>query len=304
MMHGVSASIAELIALRQQAEFSLISKTPPSKQMGQYTSPLRGRGMEFSEVRNYQAGDEIRHMEWRVTARTGRPHVKLFHEERERPIFLIVDFNPSMFFGSRVAFKSVVASRLGALLAWRALSQGDKVGGLLFNSHAQHEFVPNAREVNLMKLIGQLAEYTQFQNSHLMHKPRPLSETLLKIRRVSKPGSLIIIISDFYAFDQLSDPHLTQLRQHHDILAFHLCDPLELSSPAAGLYPLTNRTQHLLLNTYDENIRQSYLDAWSKRHTELKQRCQRLGLHYNQVQTTTSLPTFLHHVFPGRRHGR
>jgi uncharacterized protein (DUF58 family) len=302
MSDGVTASISELIALRQQSQFSLSHCAHSSRLNGQYRSPLRGRGMEFSEVRNYQAGDEIRHMEWRVTARTGRAHVKLFHEERERPVFFVVDFNPSMFFGTRVAFKSVIAARLCALLAWRAFYQGDKIGGLCFSALTHHEFFPNAREAYLMKLLGRLAEYTQANTSLLSMGARPLSDALLRIRRVNKPGSLIILISDFYAFDSESDQHLTQLRQHNDILAFHLCDPIELAPPKAGLYPITDGKQHFLLNTHDFNTQETYQKIWSERHAQLKTRCQRLGLLYTQVQTTTPLIQLLHQVMPGRHH--
>lgn len=300
MPEGVTASITELIALRQQPEFTLLHGTHSSRLNGQYRSQLRGRGMEFSEVRNYQAGDEIRHMEWRVTARTGRAHVKLFHEERERPVFFVVDFNPSMFFGTRVAFKSVIAARLCALLAWRAFYQGDKIGGFCFSAQTHHEFFPNAREVYLMKLLGRLAEYTQAPAAMAMLEARPLSDALLRIRRVNKPGSLIILISDFYAFDQESDQHLTHLRQHNDILAFHLCDPIELAPPQAGLYPITNGHQQFVLNTQDPSTRDTYQQSWSERHAQLKSRCQRLGLQYTQVLTTTPLVQLLN---PRRHHG-
>ncbi len=112
MTKGVTAELSELIALQryaQKAHYYPVGRA--AKGSGHHLSKLRGRGMDFSEVRNYQAGDEIRHMEWRVTARTGKPHIKLYQEERERPVVLVIDFNPSMYFGTRLAFKSVVAAQ-------------------------------------------------------------------------------------------------------------------------------------------------------------------------------------------------
>lgn len=132
MTEGVTVQLDELIALRRYAQRVHYKPTGSAIRAGNHLSKLRGRGMDFAEARNYQAGDEIRHMEWRVTARTGRPHVKLYQEERERPVVILSDFNPSMFFGTRLAFKSVIAARLAAMLAWTAIKQGDRVGGLFF----------------------------------------------------------------------------------------------------------------------------------------------------------------------------
>ena len=117
---------------------------------GGYVSPYRGRGMEFEEVRAYQPGDDIRNMDWRVTARTGRPHTKLFREERERPVLFLVDLGPSMAFGTRVAFKSVVAARAAALLAWAARDNGDRIGGIVFAGKRHRELRPAARERGML----------------------------------------------------------------------------------------------------------------------------------------------------------
>ncbi len=134
MTDGVSVELNELIALQRYARRVNYKPLYSAVQAGNHLSKLRGRGMDFAEVRNYQAGDEIRHMEWRVTARTGRPHVKIYQEERERPVVILTDFNPSMYFGTRIAFKSVVAARMAAMIIWTAVKQGDRVGGLFFFS--------------------------------------------------------------------------------------------------------------------------------------------------------------------------
>lgn len=132
MANGVIAELNELIDLRRYVQSIYYRPQGKAIRSGSHLSKLRGRGMDFAEVRNYQAGDEIRHMEWRVTARTGRPHVKIYQEERERPVVILTDFNPSMIFGTRIAFKSVIAARLTALLAWTVIKEGDRVGGVFF----------------------------------------------------------------------------------------------------------------------------------------------------------------------------
>ncbi|MCX7115670.1 MAG: DUF58 domain-containing protein [Gammaproteobacteria bacterium] len=305
MPDGVTASIDELIELRRFADAA--TKLPlhaRSRTPGTYQSKPKGRGMEFAEVRNYQAGDEIRHMEWRVTARTGRPHVKLYHEERERPVLLITDFNPSMYFGTRVAFKSVLAAKLTALLAWRAIHQGDKVGGLLFSNQQHHEFPPRAHHATLMRLLGQLALYTQSPQASNRPKAKPLSEVLLRVRRVNTPGSFIIFISDFYALNKDCDQHLTHLRQHNDVSMVHVCDPIEQQLPPSGYCPFTNHQDTLLLDGFDPAVTQTYAAYWSQRHLALKQHCQQLGLLYSQITTEQDFTSNLSQIFPWRSHGR
>ena len=145
MVDGVTATLKELIDLQRYAQTGPYHPVARALRAGSNVSRLRGRGMDFAEVRNYQAGDEIRHMEWRVTARTGKPHVKLYEEERERPVIILTDFNPSMYFGTRLAFKSVIAARLAAILAWTVVKQGDRVGGFLLSAHHHHRMMRRAR---------------------------------------------------------------------------------------------------------------------------------------------------------------
>lgn len=305
MRDGVTVSVAELIELKQLAHATY--RGAPASQnhtSGNYQSLLKGRGMAFSEVRNYQAGDDIRHMEWRVTARTGRPHVKLYQEERERPILLIIDFNPSMYFGTRVAFKSVLAAKIAALIAWRAMLQKDKVGGLFFSSTQHHEFPPYARHAHIMKMLATLAEYTQalpaFSSSP---KYRPLSDVLNKVRRVNKPGSLIVLLSDFYAFDEQSYQHLALLRQHNDVIACHIQDPIELALPSSpGVYPITDGMNTLLLDN-DKTTQQAYQAYWSEKNQSLKKQLQRAGVADISFHGEKNLSQLLSAIFPRRPYG-
>ncbi len=145
---GVILGSEELIRLRSQA--SLPGLAPQRRvmttQTGPYASPFKGRGIDFAEVRAYLPGDDIRNIDWRVTARTGQPHTKLFREERERPVLLLVDLGASMRFGTRVAFKSVLAARAAALLGWAAVGHGDRVGGVVFAGQEHQELRPLGRE--------------------------------------------------------------------------------------------------------------------------------------------------------------
>lgn len=298
MGDGVIVELSELIALRRYAQRVNYKPEGNALRAGNHLSKLRGRGMDFAEVRNYQAGDEIRHMEWRVTARTGKPYVKLYQEERERPIVLIVDFNGSMFFGTRLAFKSVVASRLAAMIAWTSIKQGDRVGGLLYSSSKHDEFTPRSRDVGVLPLLAALSKYSKENLEGT--SPRLLSDVLVRLRRVARPGSVIVLLSDFYQMDRESEQHLARLGAHNDILAYHICDPLELLPPKPNHYAMTNGKQEILLDTTIEEISQAYQSYCELRLANLQSQFKRLQIQYVQVLAETDLPRLVRQTFPRR----
>ncbi|NKB46587.1 MAG: DUF58 domain-containing protein, partial [Legionellales bacterium] len=161
---AITVSLTQLIQLRFAAQLIDLRahKRVRSQLLGGHLSSLRGRGMEFDEVRAYQAGDDIRTMDWRVTARTNKPHIKLYHEERERPVLLLVDFRPAMFFGTRVTFKSVIAAKVAALLGWAAIANGDRLGGVVFSGKDHVELRPRTRQHGTSPFLLEL-----FFSSHL-----------------------------------------------------------------------------------------------------------------------------------------
>lgn len=304
MTEGVVAELMDLIALQKLAQRRFYRTEGCAARVGNHLSKFRGRGMDFSEARNYQAGDEIRHMEWRVTARTGRPHVKVFQEERERPVVILTDFNPSMYFGTRIAFKSVIAARLAALLAWTAAKQGDRVGGLVFSAVAHNEFTPRSRQAGVLPFLAALSHYTHELNpkSTKMPDARSLSHALLRLRRVAKPGSIIVLISDFYNMDTDSEQHLSRLSRHNDILAYHICDPMELAPPKPALYAITDGKQEILLDTTLDAVRFSYQFFCEQRIATLKTQFQRLQIQYMQITAEADLAQIVRETFP-RKHG-
>lgn len=303
MTDGIVATLPELIALQRLTQ-SVRYRTAPARAntLGAQRSKSRGRGMDFTDVRNYQAGDEIRHMEWRVTARTGRPHIKLYEEERERPVVILVDFNPSMYFGTRVAFKSLVAAKLASLIAWTASAAGDRVGGFLCSSTTHHEFTPKNRDAGVLPLLAALAHYTSNPEPHA-HNPRPLSDALLRLRRVAKPGHLLVLISDFYTLDDTCEQHFNRLQSHNDVLAYHLCDPLELAPPTPGLYPVTDGTQVQCIDALTHAARTHYQHACDARMQSLQGLFKRTQTPLIQVTAQHDLPLLVYQTFPRRVHG-
>ena len=301
MTNGVFVELSELIELRRFAKLLSSQSQGRALRSGSHLSKIRGRGMDFSEVRHYQPGDELRHMEWRVTARTGRPHVKLYEEERERPVLLLADFNPSMIFGTRIAFKSVLAARLAALIAWVVVQQKDRVGGLIFSADAHQEFTPCGREKSLLPFLSALSDFTQ-QTAPQHASPRPLSEMLLRLRRVVRPGSLLILISDFYTLDAECDALLYRLRHSNDLLIYHVCDPLELHAPKPQQYAISNGQQELIWDTQNAFVAQHYEHYCETRIQTLQEKCARLGVPYIQISAEKDLVQVLRQSFPRSQH--
>ncbi len=302
MTNGLCVELDELISLRHYAQKLNNRSKSHSNLSGDRHSRARGRGMDFAEVRNYQAGDEIRHMEWRVTARTGRPHIKLYQEERERPVVILCDFNPSMYFGTRLAFKSVIAARLAGLICWITLLQEDKVAGLLFNAQEHHEFMPRSRAAGILPLLAAISYYTKLKIKNGW-QCRKLSDALLRLRRIVKPGSRIILISDFYQMDDLSNEHLSYLRAHNDLIAYHICDPLELAPPKPGKYGITNGRVEMLLDTTNKAVYEAYQVYCSQRIMDLKTRFSFLHSPYVSVTPTADLAKLIKQTFLRKSYG-
>lgn len=303
MTKGVIAELHELIDLKRYAQIKSYIPLAKAVQTGANSSRLRGRGMDFSEVRNYQAGDDIRHMEWRMTARTGRPHVKIYQEEKEHPVVLLVDFNPSMIFGTRIAFKSVIAARLAALIAWTVVQHGDRIGGVFFSATQHNEFTPRSRDRGVLTLLSALASYSKDTVTNREEHIRPMSEALVRIRRVVRPGSIIILISDFYSFNEESLKYLKQLNCHHDLLAYHINDPVELSSPKPACYPITNGKEHLILDTQSPSMHTAYNTLCTTRIQHLDNQFKTLGIPYTLVTGETDLVHLVRRAFSRKKNG-
>ena len=201
-------------------------------------SPFKGRGIDFEEVRRYQPGDDVRHMDWRVTARSGEPHLKIFREERERPVFFVVDYTGSMLFGTKVAFKSVVAAKAASLLAWASHLRGDRIGGVVFSNQGHGERRPRGGKSGVLQVLDLLSRHHQ----QARQSDSPLNDdgrsafvsALARVARTARPGSLIFLLSDFRNLDTQAVPYLTRLGGHHDVVSMLVYDPLEQDPPSPG----------------------------------------------------------------------
>ncbi len=285
----------DLIELRQHAgKIDLThARSARARLVGNHLSRFRGRGMDYQESRTYQAGDDVRSMDWRVTARTGKPHIKLYQEERERPVVLFLDLNPGMFFGSRGMLKSVVAARAAILIAWAAAGHGDRIGGMLFNG-GYWDLQPRGGKHGVLRLIRQVVEHTDPRIGVDGQSPSGgLNAALSRLRRVSRPGSLIVLVGDYYGIDEDSGNHLLRLRQHSDVVAIQIVDPLEEAAPAAARYGVMAGGRAGILDTRSGAARRAYENYFRRHHQSVGAIMRRRAIPLLRLSTEDDVATAL-----------
>lgn len=284
-------SLATLLRCRLFAKDLNLSRQRKilSQQSGLHISKFRGRGVDFSEVRAYQQGDDIRSIDWRVTARTGKAHTKLYAEERERPALVILDQSDSMFFGSRVAFKSVIAAQITALLAWATLQRGDRSGGIIFSDNELRDIKPRRSRHAVLGLLEQTLcfNHTLHCHNHQQQSSEGVtfSDALQHARRITKPGSELFIISDFQNFDSTAQRHLFQLAQHNDVVCVMIQDPMEAELPKPGLYNISDGQQRTQVDLGDKTLRTHYQHSYQQQLQALQQHFDQLKIPLLQINT-------------------
>ncbi len=282
---GVRVSSEELIRMRHAAgNLPLNAMRIRAAAADTRTSPFKGRGMEFEESRPYQPGDDLRSLDWRVMARTGKPYTKLFREERERPVLLWVDFRRSMMFATRGAFKAVVAARLAAAVGWSALRQGDRVGGLVFCDRSHDELRPARGKSAVMHLIDELSHHPGW-SANPDETPTDLEGAAARLRRVARPGSLVFLLSDFYGLTDTARAHLGRLAAHCDVVMVQFYDPLESELPLPGLYRLRSGGETLLLDSGDGRRRSAYHARFDAHCEAVNELARRMGVHCMRCAT-------------------
>jgi uncharacterized protein (DUF58 family) len=274
LLRGAHAGIDDLIALRLRAGELRAARARRARAplSGSHASRFRGRGVDYQESRAYAPGDDIRNMDWRLTARSGRPFTKLFQEERERPLLLLLDANPSMRFGTRIRFKSVQAAQLGALLAWRTVAEGDRIGLLAFGSD-RSDIRPRGGRRGALGVIRALAAATSPDPGLAAE---PLANALERVRRIAHPGTRIVLLTDGACWDARADGLVALLRRHCDVALCLLSDTLERTPPPPGRYRLGEGERRIELDLGSRAVRdawRAHFDASRARVIEAAARC-------------------------------
>lgn len=235
---GVYVDLRELIALQHRARgFSFLPHQPlQSLLAGRHASRMRGRGLDFDEIRPYLAGDDIRSIDWNVTARTGKTHTRVFTEERDRPALLLVDQRIAMFWGTKHAMKSVIAAEAAALAAWRVIDQGDRVGALVFDDEDIVEIRPQRSRDTVMQILRTIVDKNHALRTGDGTKSNPamLGRVLQAAARLAHHDALVAIISDFDGADDAAAKVVQRLNHTGDVLCALVHDPSALALPEDG----------------------------------------------------------------------
>ncbi|PKH06117.1 DUF58 domain-containing protein [Moritella sp. Urea-trap-13] len=260
--HNIYADINELRRLQYLAKgFSFLPQQPVNSLLsGKNSSKLRGRGLNFEELRHYRPGDDIRAMDWKTTRRTGKPHIKVYTEERERNIYLLVDQRSTMFFGSTNKMKSVIAAELAALIAWKVVDSGDRIGAIVYGDE-KIQLVPAKR--GRQHVVQVLTEIVR-QNRNLkigktpIHPTESLNKVLTKANHLCRNNALVIFIGDGNGWNEQSSQLVKNISQHNEIIACHVFDPLEQALPKMSQMVISDGELQIQFSSQDKNIHSKY----------------------------------------------
>jgi uncharacterized protein (DUF58 family) len=261
---------------------------------GGYHSAFKGRGMSFSEVRQYQFGDDVRDIDWNVTARTGDPHIKIYEEERELTVMLLVDISGSSFFGLNGQWKQELLTEICALLAFSADSNNDKVGLLLFSDQPGLYIPPKKGRQHTLRIIRELL------NVQPNEKGTDLSAAIQFTRNVLKKKSVCFVLSDFWAANY--DISLRTLARRHDCVGIHCWDLRERDLPDVGLLRTRDAEtgQNTWLDTGDPQLRRAYARRFDENRDYASGAFRKAGADFLSLQTSESYASALLHFFEKR----
>lgn len=258
----VFTNLQALNRLQHKARgFSFLPRQPMQSLLaGKHASKLRGRGLNFEELRGYLPGDDIRTMDWKATLRTRKPIVRAYSEERDRPAYIVVDQRRSMFFGSEFKMKSVIAAELAAVAAWRCLDQGDRVGAIVFNDDELTEIRPQRSRKTVQQILGEIVRQNQQLDSKTSSPPNAamLNRVLDHVSRIARHDCLVTVITDMLGADPESRRHMTKLAHHNDVIVSFVYDPMEKQLPRRGSMVFSKGDSQLEIDTSDQKLREGY----------------------------------------------
>lgn len=300
---SVYADPAALARLQFRAHgFSFLPRQPiHSLLAGRHASRLRGRGLNFDEIRRYQSGDDIRRIDWKVTVRTRKTHSRVYTEERERSVLLLVDQRLTMFFGSVRNMKSVTAAEAAALAAWRVLAQKDRVGALVFNDTDITEIRPQRSRSAVMQIIGAVVKknHALSHDAGITAHPGMLNEVLRRAVRLATHDCLVCLITDGSGQDAETAQLITRIAQHNDVLVISVFDPLEAELPGAGMLVFSDGAQQLEVDTGDRRLREHFRDTFAERRAAAKKFLLHREAPVLPLSTTSSVADQLRHQLGG-----
>jgi uncharacterized protein (DUF58 family) len=297
---GAYAELDSLVAMQFKARGFTLKHSQPvhSLLFGRRASHVHGRGLDFEELRSYVAGDDVRSIDWRVTARMQKPYLRVYSEERDRPTMLVVDQRINMFFGSRMSMKSVAAAEVAALAAWRVFHQGDRVGAFVFNDSIVEQIRMHRSRATVLRILDRIVQQNHLLRSDLptLARPERLNEVLESVARVCHHDALILIASDFDGAGDATRDLLLHLSRSNDVICCLAYDPLAVRLPPAEQLVVSNGELQVELQLGQEKVRQSILEASDARMSTILSWQHELGVPVLPLSTAEDVPGQVRHL--------
>lgn len=286
---GLYATPEELMEQRQFVRYLRnVHKVPATSiQAGDVKSVFKGRGMEFEEIRPYAFGDDVRDIDWRVTARKLSPYTKLFAEERDREVYVLLDLSPKMLFGTKKELKTVTAAKIAALLGWMSLENKDRFGCVVFDGEHSSLFKPQNHRAGLLALLNKISEVSRRvmemksspAASSSLDKPLQLLQNTLKSR------AIVFVVSDFDDISEKQQKNLAMLARRSSLACINVLDILEENPPAAGEYMAEYAGRHLVFDSAPQEYRRGYRAYFAEKRKAFKNFCRKFSCRYLEVRT-------------------
>jgi len=298
----VFVSLQDLLKMEHIASgFSFLAKKQKVRSIlgGKHASKLRGRGLDFEEVRNYVAGDDIRNIDWKVTARTQKTHSKVFSEEKEKPALIVVDQSKSMFFGSQKRTKSVVAAELAALAAFRVQKEGDRVGGLVFADDGLDIVFPKRDRKNMLRFLERIVVRNRnLQNTEPLNFEKAVKEIFLKVRNIVTHDFLVIIISDFHRYSPEVIKNITYISQHNDVVLLKVYDPMERDIPRTKIIA-GNLEKQVVVDGSKKAVKENFEKGFDKDFEKFQGQMKKRRIPLILIDTLTAVDMQLKEILKG-----
>ncbi|MFT7526681.1 MAG: hypothetical protein ACI9LY_001832 [Arenicella sp.] len=295
--HTVYADLQRLIEMQLHAnEVDFLPRqVTHSVLAGRHSSRLRGRGLSFEELRAYRVGDDIRTLDWKVTNRTRKPHVRVYTEERERDVIILVDQRSHMFFGSQVQMKSVTAADVAALAVWRVLSVKDRVGALVFNDNSITKIKPQRSRKTAMQILQSILQMNhQLGSNQSNQNAMQLNHVLHQAERLCGHDCMLILISDLDGWNQQCLERIKRIKAHNDLIVSFVVDPLEQSLPPRKQLLISDGDLQISINTEADQLNDKFADRFSARFDSLRSELSEYAVPMSLIDTITPAYQQLH----------
>jgi uncharacterized protein (DUF58 family) len=292
---GVYVSLEDLVRLEYRArKVSFKARQPVHSILtGRHASRMRGRGLDFEEIRAYLPGDDIRSIDWRVTARTREPHTRVYTEERDRPALLLVDQRVAMFFGTRLNLKSVTAAEAAALSAWRVFLSGDRVGAVVFDDADLVALRPLRSRGQVLRILEAIVAKNRALRADTAAAPAPgmLNQALLRARGLVGHDHVVAIASDFDGADADTRRLIAEIGEHNDVIAMLVYDPWSRELPERGQVVVTGGELQVQLDASRASERKALLSVATERMRPILEWTRELGVPVMPLSTAEDVAT-------------